>query len=213
MAAGIMQCRGAVYEQPLRYAGQYQDNESGLHYNLFRYYEPFTTQDPIGLRGGLNLYQYAPNPYGWVDPLGLANRPNNGKYHIFQEHAISPGNIYSSDAVQFNRANTEFIARMDADPSFRRDMLGRYPELGEWMKKPNKASSLPTLTWHHHEDVGRLVLVERLYHADNHALYHPTGKGGREMWGGGEPGRRGKLDGTTGNPKPARVRRRMGGGC
>ncbi|WBF47801.1 hypothetical protein OLD77_20590 [Serratia rubidaea] len=35
---------------------------------MFRYYEPevgrFTTQDPIGLQGGLNLYQYAPNPYG-----------------------------------------------------------------------------------------------------------------------------------------------------
>nr|WP_310793628.1 RHS repeat-associated core domain-containing protein [Pectobacterium parmentieri] len=26
-------------------------------------------QDPIGLAGGLNLYQYAPNPLGWVDPL------------------------------------------------------------------------------------------------------------------------------------------------
>ncbi|UWS28300.1 hypothetical protein [Erwinia pyrifoliae] len=26
----------------------------------------------MGLAGGLNLYQYAPNPYGWVDPLGLA---------------------------------------------------------------------------------------------------------------------------------------------
>ncbi len=76
-AAGIMQRRGAAYEQPLRYAGQYQDSESGLHYNLFRYYEPevgrFTTQDPIGLQGGLNLYQYAPNPLGWVDPLGLTN--------------------------------------------------------------------------------------------------------------------------------------------
>ncbi|WP_459496852.1 RHS repeat-associated core domain-containing protein, partial [Erwinia amylovora] len=38
------------------------------------YYEPdvgrFTTQDPVGLAGGLNLYAYAPNPYGWVDPLG-----------------------------------------------------------------------------------------------------------------------------------------------
>jgi RHS repeat-associated protein len=215
--AGAERRKGAVYDQPLRYAGQYQDDESGLHYNLFRYYEPevgrFTTQDPIGLSGGMNLYQYAPNPYGWVDPLGLANRPANGKYHIFQEHTIAPGNIYSSDAVQFNRANTEFIARMDADPSFRRDMLGRYPELGEWMKSPNKASSPPILTWHHHEDVGRLVLVDRVDHADNHALYHPTGKGGREMWGGGEPGRRGKLDGATGNPKPARARSRTGGGC
>lgn len=56
------------------------------------------------------------------------------------------------------------------------------------MKNPNKASSPPVLTWHHHEDVGRLVLVDRVDHADNHALYHPTGKGGREMWGGGEPG-------------------------
>ncbi|MCT2387924.1 hypothetical protein NYP82_15155 [Erwinia pyrifoliae] len=26
----------------------------------------------MGLAGGMNLYAYAPNPYGWVDPLGLA---------------------------------------------------------------------------------------------------------------------------------------------
>ncbi|YCH50851.1 RHS repeat-associated core domain-containing protein [Enterobacter sp. SA197] len=42
---------------------------------MFRYYDPesgrFTQQDPIGLRGGLNLYQYAPNPLSWIDPLGL----------------------------------------------------------------------------------------------------------------------------------------------
>ncbi len=48
-----------------------------LHYNLFRYYDPqvgrFTVQDPIGLEGGWNLYQYAPNPLSWVDPLGLSN--------------------------------------------------------------------------------------------------------------------------------------------
>ncbi|HEJ7279605.1 TPA: RHS domain-containing protein [Serratia marcescens] len=73
--AGAAKRQGAQYQQPLRYAGQYQDDESGLRYNLFRYYEPevgrFTTQDPIGLRGGLNLYQYAPNPLMWVDPFGL----------------------------------------------------------------------------------------------------------------------------------------------
>ncbi|HEJ9096580.1 TPA: HNH endonuclease [Serratia odorifera] len=74
--AGAAKRTGPVYHQPLRYAGQYQDNESGLHYNLFRYYEPevgrFTTQDPIGLKGGLNLYQYAPNPLMWIDPWGWA---------------------------------------------------------------------------------------------------------------------------------------------
>ncbi|MCO8164712.1 DUF6531 domain-containing protein [Pseudomonas sp. 21LCFQ010] len=65
-----------VEEQNLRFQGQYLDRESGLHYNTFRFYDPdigrFTTPDPIGLAGGFNLYQYAPNPIGWVDPWGWA---------------------------------------------------------------------------------------------------------------------------------------------
>ncbi|ODC03035.1 hypothetical protein BFW38_05215 [Terasakiispira papahanaumokuakeensis] len=63
---------------PFRFQGQYHDPETGLHYNRFRYYDPrigrFTTQDPIGLMGGENLYQYAPNPTGWIDPLGLSKQ-------------------------------------------------------------------------------------------------------------------------------------------
>ncbi|WP_241482503.1 RHS repeat-associated core domain-containing protein [Muribacter muris] len=61
--------------QPLRLQNQYFDKETGLHYNFFRYYEPtvgrFTTQDPIGLAGGENLYRFAQNVNEWVDPLGL----------------------------------------------------------------------------------------------------------------------------------------------
>ncbi|WP_197044103.1 RHS repeat-associated core domain-containing protein, partial [Pseudomonas viridiflava] len=53
----------------------YFDEETGRHYNTFRYYDPevgrFITQDPIGLKGGFNLYGYAPNPLSWLDPLGL----------------------------------------------------------------------------------------------------------------------------------------------
>ena len=60
---------------PFRFQGQYYDEESGLHYNRFRYYDPqigrFISQDPSGLIGGMNLFEYAPNPIGWVDPLGL----------------------------------------------------------------------------------------------------------------------------------------------
>jgi len=60
---------------PFRFQGQYYDEESGLHYNRFRYYDPeigrFVSQDPIGLQGGMNLFEYAPNPVGWTDPLGL----------------------------------------------------------------------------------------------------------------------------------------------
>ena len=65
----------SLHHQPLRYAGQYADAESGLYYNLFRNYDPqvgrFTAQDPIGLAGGVNLYAYGPNPLSWIDPLGL----------------------------------------------------------------------------------------------------------------------------------------------
>ncbi|MFN3985918.1 MAG: RHS repeat-associated core domain-containing protein [Rhodocyclaceae bacterium] len=64
----------------LRFQGQYLDRETGLHYNTFRYYDPdigrFTQPDPIGLNGGVNLYQYAPNPTGWVDPWGWCRRGN-----------------------------------------------------------------------------------------------------------------------------------------
>jgi len=60
----------------LRFQGQYFDAESGLHYNRHRYYDPeigrYLTPDPIKLAGGLNQYQYTPNPTGWVDPLGLS---------------------------------------------------------------------------------------------------------------------------------------------
>ncbi|TBL75189.1 hypothetical protein EYY94_09335, partial [Obesumbacterium proteus] len=60
--------------QPIRMQGQQYDEESGLHYNRHRYYDPtigrYITQDPIGLDGGLNLYMYPLNPVTTTDPLG-----------------------------------------------------------------------------------------------------------------------------------------------
>lgn len=49
-------------------------------------------------------------------------------------------------------------------------MIKRYPEIANW--KP-KSVSPPGLTWHHHEDVCRLTLVDRTDHLKNHAFYHP----------------------------------------
>ncbi|WP_085702937.1 RHS repeat-associated core domain-containing protein [Pseudomonas sp. B15(2017)] len=70
-------------DNPLRFQGQYFDAETGLHYNRHRYYNPgtgrFLTPDPIKLAGGLNNYQYVPNPTGWVDPLGLEGCPQPGE--------------------------------------------------------------------------------------------------------------------------------------
>ncbi|WP_444929716.1 RHS repeat-associated core domain-containing protein [Microbulbifer sp. SSSA002] len=85
-------------EQPIRFQGQYFDEETGLHYNRFRYYDPqvgeFTQQDPIGLLGGVNNYQYVPNPLGWLDPLGLdcseAKQDSNGDWRDSEGNLVNP---------------------------------------------------------------------------------------------------------------------------
>jgi RHS repeat-associated protein len=68
---------GVATEINLRFPGQYYDEETGLHQNWHRYYDPSTgryiTSDPIGLDGGLNSYTYVGgNPLRWADPFGLA---------------------------------------------------------------------------------------------------------------------------------------------
>jgi RHS repeat-associated protein len=66
----------AGMRNPIRFQGQYFDQETALHYNRYRYYDPrlgrFLSRDPIGLSGGILLYEYAANPTEYIDPLGLA---------------------------------------------------------------------------------------------------------------------------------------------
>ncbi|WP_375140079.1 RHS repeat domain-containing protein [Pseudomonas sp. IPO3778] len=102
-------------EQNLRFQGQYHDRESGLYYNTFRYYDPavgrFTTQDPIGLMGGENLYRYAPNAPGWIDPIGwcsaklgknmgAAKGDGTGNHHLISEEVMKNfnGQVISTTA-------------------------------------------------------------------------------------------------------------------
>ena len=67
---------GSTVVNPLRFAGQHYDEETGLHYNWNRFYSPelgrYITADPIGFNGGINLYSYVKaNPVIAVDPRGL----------------------------------------------------------------------------------------------------------------------------------------------
>ena len=61
---------------PFKYQGQYEDAETGLYYNRFRYYDPnagsYISQDPIGLMGeNPTLYAYVSDINSLTDLLGL----------------------------------------------------------------------------------------------------------------------------------------------
>ncbi|SDZ51886.1 RHS repeat domain-containing protein, partial [Pseudomonas salomonii] len=97
-----------IEEQNLRFQGQYLDRETGLHFNTFRFYDPdvgrFTTPDPIGLAGGINLYKYAPNPISWIDPWGLLNLNTNGAQGNFGVYEIRiDGELHKYGKADMNR--------------------------------------------------------------------------------------------------------------
>ncbi|OJH37302.1 RHS repeat-associated core domain-containing protein [Cystobacter ferrugineus] len=71
----LRETSGVANAPPFRFPGQYEDVETGLYYNRFRYYDPdlrqYTSRDPMGSAGGLEPWNYVPDPTGWVDPWGL----------------------------------------------------------------------------------------------------------------------------------------------
>ena len=82
---------------PFRYQGQYEDMETGLYYNRFRYYSPsdgcYTQLDPIGLEGNNpTLYGYVSNPNIYIDPFGLDQfGPNQDVYALFNKSDVING--------------------------------------------------------------------------------------------------------------------------
>ena len=125
-------------DQNLRFQGQYLDPETSLHYNTFRYYAPnvgrFVTQDPIGLSGGINCYQYAPNSVSWIDPWGLAFKSVNfeGSSELFP--------------VTGSQKN---IVTIHMQGSRGRDFTEAYKQAG---LSKSQVKAMGKYTWHHLDD-------------------------------------------------------------
>ncbi|WP_411705409.1 RHS repeat-associated core domain-containing protein [Edaphovirga cremea] len=165
--------------QPLRFQGQYADKESGLYYNLNRYYDPgmgrYLTADPVKLEGGLNAYQYVDgNPVGWVDPLGLKGMPgadtkpttnpepvvqspdgnvaipnNPTAYSVAYEMQLDPSVYGRSRDVHFNRGNKALDDAMKADPDFAKKMEKLIPGVQEQVSAKGGREDPLGWTWEH----------------------------------------------------------------
>jgi RHS repeat-associated protein len=117
--------------QYLRFPGQYEDSETGLYYNTFRYYDPeagrYLCPDPIGLAGGLNLYAYVFDPHSQIDPWGWASSGDYGQMPGVaghQKHHIIPQSLAKHPVIKgtgYDVHNSKNIIRLPTsgtiDPS------------------------------------------------------------------------------------------------
>ncbi|WP_349894753.1 RHS repeat-associated core domain-containing protein [Bacteroides caccae] len=193
----VEKCHGDRTLVPFRYQGQYEDEETGLYYNRFRYYSPdmgmYISSDPIGLAGNNpTLYGYVLDVNTWLDVWGLYNGEGErtlGIYDVYHSYNLSVSNYTQSDSQQFSLANESLYKRFEADPDFANQMEAKYPGIKDHVSPGKKGGfstdAPPGTTWHHSDTPGILELVDRNDHQKYHKIYHPDGSGGRKKWGGG----------------------------
>ena len=90
---------------PLRFPGQYHDAETGLHYNVHRYYDPHTARylspDPLGLSPSPNHYTYVANPLVVADPLGLAGYKDPATGRFARDPALPPADHVHNRSTEY----------------------------------------------------------------------------------------------------------------
>jgi len=121
-----------------------------LFYNRFRYYDPaggrYISPDPIRLLGGVNLYIFATNPTGWIDPYGLARKRTGcegteseqgrlkkglrKQLREIEDLAAQPGRSGTSRAL--DRRQVRQLAEHFLGPGYRVSQRGRHGEL--WLE-------------------------------------------------------------------------------
>jgi RHS repeat-associated protein len=113
---------------PFRYQGQYEDRETGLYYNRFRYYDPTTgsylSQDPIGLAGNNpTLYGYVKDVNKFTDIFGLytyyqlKDASGNVVYHGITDRPVQERLLeHARDGKVFNQVSyvDNLSSRVDA---------------------------------------------------------------------------------------------------
>ncbi|MDH4417369.1 MAG: RHS repeat-associated core domain-containing protein, partial [Acidovorax sp.] len=145
--------------QPIRLQGQQRDEETGLHYNRFRYYDPrlghYVTQDPIGLAGGVNNYLYAINsPLQLIDPDGL-DAIGNGTGNALVYTDISNGKTIMLDAN--GRTIMEMETRNQVTSTAKDGAAGAYSGQFTQCEYPKSNKAFGVAKWRTTDDRGRWI--------------------------------------------------------
>ncbi|MEA5114977.1 MAG: RHS repeat-associated core domain-containing protein, partial [Geobacteraceae bacterium] len=153
----------------LRFQNQWEDAETGLFYNLNRYYDPdsgqYLSSDPIGLEGGLRTHGYVHDPMQWVDPLGLAGCPkwdgfanrwrdSKGRFAKVKTEVVQRWmskteleNTRNTGLLRGGKKGTHYVtnaANSSAKRARQRTALPRTPEVRVTMEVPMGNMSAPT---------------------------------------------------------------------
>ncbi|MFJ8188367.1 RHS repeat-associated core domain-containing protein [Streptomyces sp. NPDC096094] len=156
---------------PLSFPGQYRDPETGLHYNLSRYYDPDTASylspDPLGLAPAPNHHAYVDNPLRWSDPLGLEGDEPVRIYDdsTYDKHGSSSG---SSAKGEIGRAPANGQAALDRSIS-RGD--GSNPAEFRRIGVDHVNNEIVVLDRHHYETDKNGKIVKEIYHGHVQASY------------------------------------------
>ncbi len=168
---------------PFMYPGQYEDLETGLCYNRFRYYDPesggYISQDPIGLVGGASLYGYVHDANSYIDIFGLSSHacsnaddaarrvlPNANKLSIKHNREFG-GFIYESNGKYFATkpipGSSDKFKPADALPQVPKDanIVGDYHTHGDYSKKVGPVGK---------EKIVRTIKSEDMLNSDEFSL-------------------------------------------
>jgi RHS repeat-associated protein len=115
---------------PFRYQGQYEDSETGLYYNRFRYYSPeegmYLSKDPICLAGGMKAYSYALNPTIRLDVFGLFHHNDTG-HNVYGLYDVVGQDAMGNDIL----ADKPYYVGITNDPDLRATQHGTSGRLGD----------------------------------------------------------------------------------
>ncbi|RQU68076.1 hypothetical protein DF141_28135 [Burkholderia cenocepacia] len=136
-----------VVDSSHRFPGQWADDETGLSYNLHRYYDPdsgqYLSSDPIGLEGGYRTQSYVHNPIEFMDPLGLQDcwgryfekisgtKAPEGMIKPHAHHIIFKGDFKTRPSILKQLERSRAVAKKwDIDPVYDKDALMWAPNEG-----------------------------------------------------------------------------------